>query len=223
MSSRPIYLLATAVLPGDLAAEAASAGMTLDVLSFIGIEFVEVDAVIPEVAVFTSVHAVTAVKRWLSGPSPNLRIYCIGGATYRAVAEAFGERTAVGTAGSAGELAELIRDREAGPREEIIFFCGDQRREELPSIGVTVKTVYRTVLTPWKLERVYDGIAFFSPSAVESFFSVNRIGARVPLFAIGKTTEASLHARCSNPVFVASEPDRAVLIHKMIDFFLFEP
>lgn len=80
--------------------------------------------------------------------------------------------------------------------------------------------MYRTVLTPQKVERSYDGIAFFSPSAVESFFSVNTIGLRVPLFAIGRTTEASLRSRVPNPVFTAGEPDKTVLIRKMIDFFL---
>jgi uroporphyrinogen-III synthase len=223
MTSQPLYLLATASLPEGLAEEASKAGMTLDVVPFIEIEYLDtatpVPEVAPEVAVFTSVHAVMAVKRWLSGPPPNLRIYCVSGATYKAVVEAFGEKAVVGKARSAGELAELIRDRE----KEITLFCGDRRREELPSIGVTEKIVYRTVLTPRKLERPYAGIAFFSPSAVESFFSVNAMEALVPLFAIGKTTEAAIRSRCSNPVFACSEPDKTVLIRKMIDYFLFKP
>jgi uroporphyrinogen-III synthase len=219
MTRQPIYFLSTGTLPDEAVTAASEAGITLDVVPFIDVEYVDIKTLNPEVAVFTSVHAVISVKRWLPSPSPNLRIYCIGGATYRAVVEAFGEQAVVGRAGSAGELAELIRTREPGPREKIIFFCGDRRRKELPSIGVSGKMVYRTVLTPHKVERTYDGIAFFSPSAVESFFSVNNIATSIPLFAIGPTTEAAIRAVCPNPVITGAEPDKAALIRKMINHF----
>jgi uroporphyrinogen-III synthase len=219
MTRQPIYLLSTGTLPDEAVKAASKAGITVDVVPFIDIEYVDIKTLIPEVAVFTSVHAVISVKRWLPGLSPDLRIYCIGGATYREVAEAFGEHRVVEKAGSAGELAELIRAREPEPREKIIFFCGDRRREELPSIGVSEKMVYRTVLTPHKVERTYDGIAFFSPSAVESFFSVNVIATAIPLFVIGPTTEAAIRAVCPNPVITGAEPDKAALIRKMINHF----
>jgi uroporphyrinogen-III synthase len=220
MTRQQIYLLSTGALPDKLVTAASKAGMTLDVLPFIDIEFVEVENTIPETAVFTSVNGVIAVRRWLTTPLPNLRIYCIGGATHRAVVEAFGERAVVGKAGSAGELAKLIHTREKGDRKKIVFFCGDQRREELPAIGVTGKMVYRTILTPHRLERTYDGIAFFSPSAVQSFFSVNVISAEIPLFAIGSTTTAAIRGACRNPVFVGKEPDKQMLVELMIDHFL---
>jgi uroporphyrinogen-III synthase len=222
MTREPIYLLSTGTLPEGLVEEAANAGVTLDAVPFIDIEYAEIKTLIPEVAVFTSVNAVNAVKRWLPGPLPNLRIYCIGGATYQEVARVFGEKAVVGKAGSAAGLAELIRNRE----KEIIFFCGDKRREELPSLlreaglAVTEKTVYRTVQTPQKVERTYDGIAFFSPSAVESFFSVNVIAAGTPLFAIGPTTAAAIRAACPNPVITGEEPDKVKLVRQMTDHFL---
>jgi uroporphyrinogen-III synthase len=219
MTGQPIYLLSTATLPDEAVTAASEAGITLDAVPFIDIEYVDIKTLIPEVAVFTSVHAVISVKRWLPSPSPNLRIYCIGGATYRAVVEAFGAQRVVEKAGSAGELAKLIRDREPGPREKIIFFCGDRRREELPSIGVSEKMVYRTVLTPQKVERTYDGIAFFSPTAVESFFSINVIATAIPLFAVGPTTAAAIRAVCPNPVITGVEPDKAALIRIMINHF----
>jgi uroporphyrinogen-III synthase len=117
-------------------------------------------------------------------------------------------------------LAEVIRREEAERGTEIVFFCGERRRDELPSLGVVEKVVYRTVLTPHKVERDYAGIAFFSPSAVESFFSVNVIAGEIPLFAIGPTTAAAIRAQCTNPVITGGEPDKAMLIHKMIDHFL---
>jgi uroporphyrinogen-III synthase len=220
MTTQQIYLLSTGALPDNLVIAASKAGINMDVVPFIDIEYMETKTQIPEVAVFTSVNAVIAVKRWLPTPLPNVRIYCISGATHRAVIEAFGEQAVVGKAGSAGELAKLIHAREPGDKKKIVFFCGDQRREELPATGVTNKTVYRTILTPHRLERTYDGIAFFSPSAVESFFSVNVIAAGIPLFAIGSTTAAAIRAICQNRVITAPEPDKEILVELMTDHFL---
>jgi uroporphyrinogen-III synthase len=132
----------------------------------------------------------------------------------------------VGKAESAAGLAMLIGQREVGRNREIVFFCGDRRREELPSLlrqsglKVTEKIVYRTVLTPHRMERNYNGIAFFSPSAVESYFSANQVAADVPLFAIGRTTAAAIHSRCANPVIVGERPEKALLIRRMTEYFL---
>ena len=180
MTRQPIYLLSTGILSERLVKEAAERGVVLDGMSFIAIEYMDTKTLIPEIAVFTSVNAVDAVGRWVH-EKPDWKVYCISGATYEAVVRLFGENSVVGKAASAAELAALIRHREVAKREEIVFFCGDQRRDELPSLGVTEKVVYRTVLTPHKAERNYDGIAFFSPSAVESFFSVNVVAGEIPL------------------------------------------
>ena len=78
------------------------------------------------------------------------------------------------TANDAVSLAELIaEDRFV---DEVIFFCGDQRRDELPEIlrqhevVVNEIVVYQTIAVPHKIEKQYHGILFFSPSAVQSFF-----------------------------------------------------
>jgi uroporphyrinogen-III synthase len=228
MSVQTIYLLATGTVPQGLEKEAEGHGMVLDVVPLIDIEYPDgiegLGSLIakPLTAIFTSVNAVNAVRRYLKQPLSDWRIYCISGATSAAVVELFGEKAVVAKAGSASELVEEIRVREKGKIEEVIFFCSDHRREELPAIGVTEKIVYRTILTPHRIDLTYDGIAFFSPSAVESFFSVNSITAGVPLFAIGKTTETAIRAACTNPVFTGRQPDRAILIREMIDYFLFK-
>jgi uroporphyrinogen-III synthase len=222
---RTYYLLATATVPNGLVREAAKQGFVLDVAPFIRIEYADTDKLFPQVAVFTSLNAVHAVTQWVDGSAAS-RIYCISGATYAAVVEAFGEKAVVGKAGSAAALATVIGQQEVGQNREIVFFCGDQRREELPSLlrqsglKMTEKIVYRTVLTPHRMERNYDGIAFFSPSAVESYFSANRVAADVPLFAIGPTTAAAIHSRCANPVIVGERPEKALLIRRMTEYLL---
>jgi uroporphyrinogen-III synthase len=135
----------------------------------------------------------------------------------------FGQLDIAGTADSAKELAEVMaRVSGAG---EVYFFCGDKRREELPDLlrqaGWVVHeiVVYKTVLTPHKVERSYAGIAFYSPSTVESFFSVNAVSAGTVLFAIGQTTAAAIRERSDNPMIVAARPDKEAMIRQMIEYF----
>jgi len=255
MTTQSIHILSTRPLPAGLIADAAAQGIGLETLSFIStapvadedlIRGIRELALKPLVAVFTSMNAVEAVRGWLMTPPvmtpPGWKVFCIGSATRRFVADFFGEAAIAGTAASAGMLAETVSRWEgfggAGMREgfdsagtwkgagrAVFFFCGDHRREELPFLlrreGFTVNewVVYRTILTPRKTERVYDGIAFFSPSAVESYFSVNTVPETTKLFAIGETTAASISAHCTNPVVISDSPEKEVLVRRMIDHF----
>lgn len=221
------YVLSTRPLSAIVIAEAASKGVMIDALPFIRIDKLREEKLTRQLAelshrsltaVFTSTNAVTAIE--LPHGSPDWKVYCISGATRRAVTDRFGEHAIAGTADSAKELAEeIVRQTPAG---EITFFCGDQRRRELPerlkSAGWQVHEiiVYQTILTPARIEKKYDAIAFFSPSAVESFFSMNTVEPQVPLFAIGSTTAAALYQKCSNPVLISESPDEKLLIDQII-------
>jgi uroporphyrinogen-III synthase len=218
--SKPIaYVLSTRELSPSLVEKAAAAGVVIDSLSFIATEALEVGEVParPSTVVFTSGNAVEAIEGAIG---EGWKIFCTAGATRRTVAERFGETAIVGTAESAAALAETIIGE--GWVKEVWFFCGDLRREELPAMlrqaGLEVHevVVYKTRLTPLKIGRVYDGIAFFSPSAVESFFSVNRIPAHTRLFAIGGTTAEAIRQRCDNPVTTSERPEAELLINQII-------
>jgi uroporphyrinogen-III synthase len=232
MTTQSIHILSTRPLPAGLIAQAAAKGVGLDTLSFISTAPVVDEGLVrgirelalkPLVAVFTSMNAVEAVRGWLMMP-PGWKVFCIGSATRELVADFFGEAAIVGTAGSAGLLAETVSGWE-GLGREVHFFCGDRRREELPFLlgqeGFVVNewVVYRTILTPRKVDLIYDGIAFFSPSAVESYFSVNVVAETTRLFAIGETTAASIGAHCTNPVVISDSPEKEVLVRRMIDYF----
>lgn len=225
MSYTRKHLLCTAAVPSGSIHEAAAKGIAIDALSFIGTENAENQRLgelltRPLVAVFTSRNAVMALG---DNGGRDWKIYCIG----NAAVERFGEAAVKGRANSAKELAEkIIGTHDAG--HEVFFFCGDRRRDELPEMlkkeGVIVHevTVYRTILTPHSLTRQYDGIAFFSPSAAESFFSVNEIASEIPLFAIGDTTAEAIRKRCQNPVVVVERPDKSALVRLMIEYFQYE-
>ncbi len=239
MAIEPIYLLAAGPLPAELIEEAAAKGIVLDTVSLIAtgqIDDEEMGARIKALgdrqltAIFTSTNAVEAVKVWMNA-RVDWRIFCIGGATGRAVADYFGVAAIGGTADSATALADLViaeAHQDAGSAwetKEIFFFCGDQRREELPvmlraeGFKVNEWIVYRTLLTPQKTEGVYAGIAFFSPRAVESYFSLNPVAEDGKVFAIGRTTAAAIQARCSLPVIIRDRPGKEALVRTMTDYF----
>ena len=85
---------------------------------------------------------------------------------------------------------------------EVIFFCGNLRRNDLPDAlrqkGITVReiTVYQTSLTPVTIEKEYDAVLFFSPSAAESFFSKNSLPAKTVLFVYRQ-----YHGRSDQKIF----------------------
>ncbi|MCC8142570.1 MAG: uroporphyrinogen-III synthase [Tannerellaceae bacterium] len=72
--------------------------------------------------------------------------------------------------------------------ESYYFFCGQRRLNEIPerlsgaAISYKEVIVYETELTPQTLEKTYEGILFYSPSGVESFFSANHPGKATLFF-----------------------------------------
>lgn len=233
-SASTAYVLSTRALSAALIAEAASRGIVIDVVPFIATEKREDETLTnrledlargPLTAIFTSTNAVTAVFADMNAAmakeaAANWKIFCLNGATRRAAAERFGENAIAGAADSAKELAETIIGHETS--DTCWFFCGDKRREELPeklkAAGWKVHeiVVYRTTLTPHRIDKPYDAVIFFSPSAVESFFSRNTPGPQIRLFAIGRTTAAAIRAKCPNPVVISEQPDEQILIRQII-------
>jgi len=231
MQETNIHILCTRPLNESLLEEVRQQDILIDTISFIETEpilTIEVQQEIEQsfvrmaTVIFTSMNAVEAVTDYMD-EIPEWRIYCIGSATERLVKEYFGEAAIAGTASDAAELAELIVEDEPG--DEIIFFCGDQRREELPSIlasnglELTEIVVYQTIAVPHKINTTYNGILFFSPSAVDSFFSANKVNGPTLLFAIGNTTARAIKKYSTNKVIVSDEPGKENLVEKMLEVF----
>ena len=180
----------------------------------------------PTTIVFTSSSAVEAVAPEVGDKKIERKIFCIGHSTKQSVAKIFGERSIAAVADNANELARAILSASI---TRAIFFCGDQRRDELPgqlkqnNIEVTEIVVYKTILTPRKIEKKYDGILFFSPSAVKSFFQINQLNDEVVLFAIGSTTAGEIKKISKNKIVVSDVPNRETLLNKVISYFEMNP
>jgi uroporphyrinogen-III synthase len=172
------------------------------------------------VAVFTSSNAVDAVAsvsnngRW--------KICCIGGKTKEAVVTNFINSQVIAIADNAAELANTII---ASGINEVVFFCGDQRRDELPLLLLNAKikleelSVYSTIETPVIIHEPFDVVLFFSPTAVRSFFSMNQLSASAICFAIGNTTAEEIKLHSGNKIFIAETPSQESLINELINYY----
>jgi len=174
-------------------------------------------------AVFTSKNAVKAFNQIANAEVP-WKIFCIGHSTKTFVAKLFGEEKISGVADNAADLADIILKDEK--IKKVIFFSGKQRRDELPlkikaqEIEVEEIVVYETLETPQKLSRkIYDGILFFSPSAVNSFFSLNKISRQTQIFAIGKTTADAIRQHINKELIIAETPSEENMIEQVRSHF----
>src|SRR5678809_904463 len=141
MQQNKIFILSTRPIGDPLINESKHQNIEIDILSFIEtvpIRSIEVQQEIENAllkssaVVFTSMNAVEAVANELDGHQPDWRIYSMGNTTRQLVKKYFGEEAIAGTAESAAELAELIVEEDNS--DDIFFFCGEQRRDELPDI-----------------------------------------------------------------------------------------
>jgi uroporphyrinogen-III synthase len=180
-----------------------------------------------EYIAFTSANAVAPFDYYLHPYDTyyvvNWKIFCLAGKTKEAVLNSRTlEKNIVDTATHAKALAQKIVEHDV---KELLFFCGTKRREELPTFlkahNVTVHevTVYETLEVPTVHTKKIDGILFFSPSAVSSFFSVNKLDRKTICFAIGETTAAAIADFTDNKVITSEVPSPEMVIASVQFYF----
>ena len=199
----------------------------------IGIEFLDFE--IPpkiENAIFTSQNGVKSflsqkLKLPLLEEMAEVRCFCVGQNT-KALLEKNGLKV-IKTTDYGVDLADFILKNYKN--DSFHFFCGTKRREEIPTALksakielIEVKT-YKTTLKPHKFEQRWDGILFFSPSGVESYFTLNATSPskrekglgdednwQIPIvFCIGKTTATAAQKYTSNIVIANATTVESVI------------
>jgi len=223
-------ILSTRKIKPALADKAGKAGVEILEREMIGIKFHSPEIIREHIkrtknktTVFTSAHAVEAVDAALNNDSkPSWEIFCIGGATKDAVNGAFPDSVICGTGDDGTSLAQLMTG--SVEPQPVTFFCGSRRRDELPDLlkknnfSVEEIEVYETVLTPSVVNERYDGIMFFSPSAAESYLSLNQIPEHIVCFSIGKTTTGYLHQHTKSKIVTAPEVSEESMINIIINY-----
>jgi uroporphyrinogen-III synthase len=232
MQQNKISILSTRPLQVEFINKASENNIEIEIISFIETKAIEEDSLKERIlhlshhqltVVFTSMNAVEGVLLSLSNKKTDWKIFCIGSTTKKLVEENFGENSIDGTADSANSLADVIINQKN--ISSVIFFCGDKRRDELPdklakhNIEVNEIEVYKTLETPHLITKNYDAILFYSPSAVSSFFSVNKINEQTVLFAIGSTTANEIKKYSDNKIIVGNEPEKKLLAGEAIKYF----
>jgi uroporphyrinogen-III synthase len=170
---------------------------------------------------FTSANAVSYVLARIANRVPDWNVYCLEGKTARMVTDFFGPSQPLATAPDGESLAKrILSDRV----RELVFFCGNHRRDLLPSmlaqqqVAVHELVVYETKLTPKLVGKKFDAILFFSPSAVKSFFLMNKIDKETILFAIGQTTAEAIRQMSMNKLIVGDSPQKDLLLQRAVDY-----
>lgn len=226
-----IQILSTKCIDETLVSTASIYNICIDQASFIKTEEI-IDAALQQriielsqqnaTVVFTSANAVNAVSKFISTEN-SWKIFCIGRQTKELIADIFGQQNILGIADNAGQLAERIMEERY--IKKIVFFSGCQRRDELPEkikkhgIELEELAVYKTIQTPHVISKSYDGILFFSPSGVKSFFSVNRISDKTQIFVIGATTANEVKLFSQLPIKISEYPVVENLVYLAIKHF----
>jgi uroporphyrinogen-III synthase len=124
--------------------------------------------------------------------------------------------------GYASDLAEIISLIYSS--ESFTFFSGNLRRDVLPNTlkenGITFDEieVYETNITSKKMTSKQDGILFFSPSGVESYFKLNSIKDEA-CFCIGETTAEALENKKVKKIIIAEKPSVESVIAQVIEYY----
>ena len=224
------HIVSTKVLRPELAQQLEAMGASVTQHNFINTyihlpenlskEFID------DVIVLTSK---TAVEAWvqivalLNLDMTKHRIYCLSEGTQKlVVSKGF---TVAGAAINASLLAdEVLKDRNI---HSVTFVCGNLRHNKLPEqlknagLNVHEAIAYKTDLSPIAIKKPCDGILFFSPSAVDSYISVNKAASSVA-FCLGETTAARSQERGFKNIRVADAHTEAALVRTSINHYKYK-
>ena len=233
--NKRIKIIATKELDGKLIELAATYNINLVVKPVIriinldnGVEVAEAlknadyDAI-----VFTSKNAVKAfseVQLKYKFKVPSKLVYAVGHETAKFL-KMLGFKAIYPARQNARALARLIRQNK--DLKSVLFICGLKHRKELPEIlnkhHIKVKpvAVYDTLnLNPKVNLRGVQGVLFFSPSAVKSYFFSNSDHPGITYFSIGNSTTETLQRFTHNRVITAREPSKTELLREAYKYFL---
>lgn len=175
---------------------------------------------IPENIIFTSKNSVKAI---LDHPSKRKfqkkNIFCVGDKTAE-----FLKKNGFQIAETANYGKDLaLKITKVYAEENFLFICGKKRHDALPDalkkagVHLTEVEVYDTQPSPKKIDRIFDGVLFFSPSAVKSYCIKNELSGSVA-FCIGTTTSAEAKKHTNN-IITATTPSVENVIVQVVKYF----
>lgn len=231
--TKPIDILFTRKLDDEAINLALGQGIKPLIKPMIKIEFpfthkelqLKMETIEADAWIFTSKNGVRALQAPAANgwkvPKDKL-VYAVGEKTAEPLME-LGFNPEVSDDHNAVGLAKYIVNNFQG--KSLLFLCGDKRRNELPGALRAAKIplhelfVYQTILTPVKVGETVQGVAFYSPSAVDSYFQENKDREGMVYFTMGNTTEKVLRRHVKNKVVVSDKPSTEQLISTIKSYF----
>lgn len=206
-------ILSTKILSESQRQRVLNAGIGLVMYDAIKIQLINFEAPKKiENAIFTSQNAVLAIK------NEKIKItncYCVGSTTAKAL-QALGFNV-LEVAENASTLARAILKKYS--YNEFVFFCGNNRRDELPRrlrenyTKVEEVEVYKTSLNLKQFQRQFDAVMCFSPSGVKSYFEANEVKTFPRMtICIGPTTTEEAKKYTANVVIANSTSIESVIV-----------
>lgn len=173
--------------------------------------------------VLTSIMGVKAfleICKRLQLDASRFQVYCLSHGT-KEYASASGLNIYSSASNAALLADEILKNAEA---KEVTHISSNFRRDELcdklikATVAVRNIIAYHTEFTPVHIGSSYDSIIFFSPSAVESFLSLNPL-RQVPCFCIGKTTAGYAEQKGYQHTYIAQAPSEDQLLHVILNYY----
>ncbi len=216
-----IHLLSTKKLDPhqkELLLNAGFGVVEKDFISIIPLDFQLKE--IPENLIFTSKNAVKAI---LNHPQLNelqeKKVFAVGDKTSEFLRK--NGFTVTETANYGADLADkIVADHRD---QKFLFFCGKRRNPDLPEklkknrVSFEEIEVYDTVFASSKIDRIFDGVLFFSPSGVKSYCSQNDLSNSIA-FCIGTTTASEAKKHTEN-IIVAAKPSVENVVVQVVKHF----
>lgn len=138
--------------------------------------------------------------------------FCVGTSTKNRLAKL--DLVILECESSAKKLATKIKEKYSN--KTFTYFCGKQRLNAIEktlkksSINVIFCEIYKTMLIPKKVIGEFDGVLFFSPSAVKSYALVNSFKNQ-KFFSWGNTTANEIK-KYTGDFFISKNPEIKSLI-----------
>lgn len=164
--------------------------------------------------VVSSRNSFDAIKKNI-GQAPEF-IYCVGDWTKNEI-EKLGAKV---KCKSFENMKSLASDLAAGHFKSVVYFCGDEHRQDLEeglkNTGTKISkmiTHQSTMMFPL-IKKSFDAVFVFSPRSVESLLKHNQFPPQTVFACIGQTTAYYLRSRGVTNIFTASYPDSKILVEE---------
>ncbi|HOZ85452.1 MAG TPA: uroporphyrinogen-III synthase [Niabella sp.] len=217
-------ILSTRALDQEVISKARVQGIWIDCIPFIDIRYKSEkdiagqfkDISESDIFIFTSQHAVKAAYELIKNLSNSS--YCISGVTRQEV-----QQTRLKILANADYASDLVLLMERNSDLQYILFCGDKRLPTIPDFFIAQKlhlqevVCYENIASPQRVTEQYDGVMFYSPSGVESYFSVNEINKNQHYYCIGNTTAKAIAKYINQNIIIGERPTIQAMMDKIME------